>query len=294
MHTGLLTKYSYTDAIDPESGKENGKELMTDGCGFMNKSGLVLIARLMGDKFPCVVQGRLAGNKGIWILHPDTREHNLDDPPKVWIRNSQVKVKMPPDDLLDRSHLIFDLVRLPRLTTPSSLNQQCIINLAHNGVEHDVFAQLLEAGLKAEIQPLTNWECKDVSVHLAKAVQEAGSLLRMRVARCTALSARARGFIRDDNQDDERRLPDSDNENLVQRDPGGQPSLLFESTRELLQAGFSPLRLPILCHKMTFVIKEVVKSYMEKYHIGLPLSAEMFIIPGHLFQIVCWVYLIVS
>jgi hypothetical protein len=153
--------------------------------------------------------------------------------------------------------------------------------MAHNGVPHEAFVKLLEEGLKNEIEPLTQWDGKDALVHLAKAVENAGGMVGSRMGRCATLSARARGFIRDD---DKEHVMDPDLEDgsvsLIERGLGGAPTMLFESARELLQAGFSPMKHPLLCEKMIWVIKTTIQSYIEKYHISLPLSVEMFVIPG--------------
>jgi RNA-dependent RNA polymerase len=45
---------------------------MTDGCGYISGAALTTIMRVMKySSRPTAVQGRIAGAKGMWVLHPD-------------------------------------------------------------------------------------------------------------------------------------------------------------------------------------------------------------------------------
>ena len=79
---------------------------MTDGCGFINRTALTLIARrfTLPHGMPTAVQGRVAGAKGMFMLHPYDRHPE----PRVWIRDSQNKIKLPK---LERWHRILDLLK---------------------------------------------------------------------------------------------------------------------------------------------------------------------------------------
>ncbi|KAF7799757.1 hypothetical protein EIP86_010999 [Pleurotus ostreatoroseus] len=57
------------------------------------------------------------------------------------------------------------------------------------------------------------------------------------------------------------------------------PVTLGETVVEKLQAGFSPLRDLQLCEDLRQVIKNTLESYIKEYHIGVPQSAEAFIVP---------------
>lgn len=264
--------------------------MMTDGCGFMNLSALTQIAKVLKVPCPSGVQGRIAGGKGLWILHPDARHHNCDDPPAIWIRDSQNKIKLPPRETWDRFHLIFDLVRVQRLTVPSSLYMQTIQNMAENGVPHEFFVKLLEDGLLNEISPLAAWEGSNARTTLAKAIEKAGGISGSRLGRLAGHQARLYGYIRDEAAvEDVSPTPnvmDDDDDGmdcgLIERDSAsGLPVTLYESTRELLQAGFSPLDSPLLREKLRSIVKIVTDSYMEQYHIPVASSAEAFIVPGN-------------
>ena len=84
------------------------------------------------------------------------------------IRGSQLRIKLPAKESWDRSLRIFDLVRLPRLTVPSGLNMQTIMCMSYNGVKDKVFVNLMDEGLKKEIDPLTKWEGDKTCTLLAK------------------------------------------------------------------------------------------------------------------------------
>ena len=95
---------------------------------------------------------------------------------------------------------------------------------------------------------------------------------------------------------DEREEADTDEDNtesntLITRDPhSGYPSSLYEQTRELLQAGFSPLELPLLREKLYYILVSVYRAYfpigpptqlsLERFHIPIEMSAGAFIAPG--------------
>ncbi|CAA7264868.1 unnamed protein product [Cyclocybe aegerita] len=91
------------------------EKVMTDGCGLINHAALVLIVRTIGlESLPAGIQGRIDGSKGFWILHP------ADDSttPKIWIRDSQNKIK---NRSFDRAHRIFDLLGPSRPSHPIAL-----------------------------------------------------------------------------------------------------------------------------------------------------------------------------
>lgn len=161
---------------------------MTDGCGFINQAALVAINAQIGKpSLPVAVQGRIAGAKGLWILHPD------DDSPeyKIWVRDSQNKIKLPN---FDRAHRIFELVAASQPSTPVSVSRQSIVNLSFNGVPDKVLMEYLEKGLAEEIEPLVNWNRPKAALHLWYAINNTGSVARSRLARVTAGISRALGL----------------------------------------------------------------------------------------------------
>lgn len=86
-----------------KDGDESDKEsIMTDGCGWMNYTALqqsmlafvvtvssflklssLEVAIATNSNFPVVVQGRIGGAKGLWVLHPAEEHRSPDEPPKI-------------------------------------------------------------------------------------------------------------------------------------------------------------------------------------------------------------------
>ena len=58
------------------------------------------------------------------------------------------------------------------------------------------------------------------------------------------------------------------------------PFSIGESIMERLQVGMTPLQDRILYDDLKKLIEETMKSYVQEYHIGIPQSAEAFLIPG--------------
>ena len=64
--------------------------------------------------------------------------------------------------------------------------------------------------------------------------------------------------------------------------PDGKPLSLGEKILERLQAGFSPAQDPLLFEDVRLVITQTVEKAVKEYHIEVPNSVEMFIVPGKL------------
>lgn len=114
-------------------------------------------ARLGLDELPVVFQGRVCGPKGLYLLHPDDINGDVNGPLKLWIRKSARKVKI---DLYTcaRSHRILDIVATPRCTYQGSLSSQTILNLVHNGVPFKVLSALLEQSIKEAVDIPMRWD----------------------------------------------------------------------------------------------------------------------------------------
>lgn len=195
----------------------------------------------------------------------------------IWIRKSQLKVKHGDKTRWDRSLLIFDIVRLTRLTVPSSLYMQTILNMSYNGVKTEVFETVLEKGLTEEIGTLMEWKGSNAQAKLIEAVERIGGLRGARLSRSAGADARLYGYIFDEVERDE----EDDGNSLVDRDPNsGRPITQYESTREMLLAGFSPFESPVLRDKLRHILSDVVNNFLEMFRLPVALSVEAFIIPG--------------
>ncbi|KAL0952028.1 hypothetical protein HGRIS_008673 [Hohenbuehelia grisea] len=245
--------------------KAEADQIMTDGCGFINVSAMTLLARTMGyDSTPSAVQGRVAGAKGVWILHP--YDHDMKSPPKIWIRKSQNKINLKG---LDRAHRIFNLCGPARHAGRCSLSLQSILNLSHNGAPNEVFVELLEEGLKEDIAPLFDWSQPE---RLWYALAKAGNVTASRAQRIMgnnngrALGLQGRSFEKETvstaglNEEETEDDAEAKGGWTGRKEPSGQPTGVFESGLEMLQAGFHPKH----CKPLWSSVRSAVKLQVEK------------------------------
>lgn len=249
----------------------------------MNGAALTAIGRLIGySERPTVVQGRFAGSKGLWALHPEDQEPNAL--PRMWIRSSQQKIKHH-DEKLGPAQLTFDLVAPTRITIPARLSMYTIMNLSHNGVPDETFIKLMQDGLKKEVEALTTWDGPHAMVLLWHAVNQVGHVTLSKLRQQAAGGARILGFGRAQDRDD---WEDDDVDDGLEDETlevgsleyEGEPTSVSAAVLELLQAGFQPLKLPLLYEKLRKVVADRIEDYIRNYKITVPRSAEAFIIPG--------------
>ncbi|KAJ7656995.1 RNA dependent RNA polymerase-domain-containing protein [Mycena polygramma] len=254
--------------------------IMTDGCGFLNRAAaLTISARLKYERLPVAYQGRIAGSKGMWILHPSDESPE----PKIWIRDSQKKIQL---SRLLRAHRIFDLLAVSTSSSSSHLSAQSIIILANNGVPASVFCALQEQGLRDVITPLMDWKRPNATAYLWNAINDVSNVTRSRLQRLAAGASRALGFERRRYEDADKG-DDIDDLDLDLREPAhtgrnsynGEPLIVPEAAMGLLQAGFDPLETPYLSFKLHNFIKSAMDSYLARYRIPLGTSLEAYIIP---------------
>jgi RNA-dependent RNA polymerase len=272
-------------SYDPKSGKKaSAEQIVTDGCGYMNRGALSAISKHLGmADLPTAVQGRIAGAKGVWLLHPKY-QHDPNETPKIWIRDSQYKIHIP-DDQMDRAHRIFDHVAPNRVTFPARLSMQTIVNLSHNGVPDSVFVKLMEEGMSGDFEKLTTWKGPNAMKVCLHAVGRAGNVAGLRLQRQTAGMGRALGYVsrEKDKEDRDESVEVADHETpaVVGRHPVSlQPVGLGEKIFEMIAAGFHPLESETLNSDLRQLVKSILDSYIKSYHIPNPQSCEAFIVPG--------------
>ncbi|KAJ7760095.1 RNA dependent RNA polymerase-domain-containing protein [Mycena maculata] len=272
---------------DP-SEKPPAEKIMTDGCGFINRSALLFITKQVPyNSLPTAVQGRIGGAKGLWVLHPT----DTDAAPKIWIRDSQLKIKLEGDH---RVHRIFDLLRASHPAQTEAryqLSEQSILCLSSNGIPDDVFVELLQKGLEEIVKPLLAWDGQRAMVALWRSINNSGNVSGSRTQRIAGSRSRVLGF-RDRDRDevvDEEEAADIDIDTLAAssrsgRDIGGGPLGLHEKALELIQAGFHPRTSVYLNDKMRYIIKTEIQAVVDKYKISLPEStaSDAFVIPDPL------------
>ncbi|KAG2154722.1 RNA dependent RNA polymerase-domain-containing protein [Suillus clintonianus] len=259
---------------------------MTDGCGYINKIALKALRELLQwDTLPTAIQCRIAGAKGLLLLHPDSSE-NCSDVPRVWLRPSQIKVKYPPTQKLSPGHLTIDVLRSSHMRSPSHLAAETIVNFAENGVPHSVFIDLMKEGLDVIVNSLLDWKGPDAMYRLWHSVARAGAVVSSRLAREVGGEARSRGFaVKDDDIEDD----DEDDLNAVIENPrsvawwgdevSGCPSSLEETVMVMLDSGFTPDNCPVLAEKLRHVLKTMVDKYVQRYKIEVPMSCVAWIVP---------------
>jgi RNA-dependent RNA polymerase len=275
----LLKANAFTSCFLLVAAREEGEgAILTDGCGFINGAALTLIARRIGlSSRPTAVQGRVAGAKGLWVLHGEDRSPT--EPPRIWIRDSQKKIKLPSLEA-GSAHVIFDLVaQSTRITVPGHLNAQTVINLAENGVDSEVFQELMRAGLTEVYASLTQWDGPGAMPLLWNTINGMGSVTRTRLQRIARGLSRAIGLANRFEMDREGDADDTEEED-PSLDSNDSDKSLYGVVLALIQAGFDPRSSPILNEKMRHVIKTAVERHLQGYHIGVRQSAEAFIVPG--------------
>ncbi|KAH9176853.1 RNA dependent RNA polymerase-domain-containing protein [Lactarius sanguifluus] len=257
-----------------ERGQEKvpSEKIFTDGCGFINGAALTLIARhLVLASRPTAVQGRVAGSKGLWILCP--KDRSSTEPPRIWIRNSQKKVKLNSLEK-DSAHVIFDLVaQSNNITFPSRLNKQLIVNLAENGVNTRGWVEIFAS--------VTRWDGAGAMPLLWTNVNSLGGVSRSRLQKVARGLARAIGLAKRfdmDRQDADGDDGDDDDG----PDAEAEFKTLHQTVLELIQAGFNPKSSRYLYEKMREVLKQAMELFLKKYHIEVPQSAEAFVVPDPL------------
>ncbi|KAI0042274.1 hypothetical protein FA95DRAFT_1564481 [Auriscalpium vulgare] len=260
-------------------GKAPSEKIMTDGCGFINQAALILIAqRLQLSSRPTAVQGRIAGSKGLWVLHPTDRAST--DPPRIYIRASQRKILLPDLASADRAHLIFDMVSISKPPNSGRLSQQTILCMWSNGVPTYAFKDLLEEGMRAEVEPLMRWTGAVAMQMLWHAVERAGNVAGIQVARLAGAMARALGLRQrweDDISDDG--TPQEDVELAALLDAADPTHSLHGSVMAMLQVGFEPQHNTLLYDKIRKIMQLVMDAYIDKYRIAMKQSAEAYIVP---------------
>ena len=164
------------------------------------------------------------------------------------------------------------------------------MNLAENGVDPQVIVDFMQENMKEALDPLLRWDGPNANQQLAKNVERAGRLMGSRLISFSGPNARLFGHVIDDFDDDNDDTDfddfDEDSEEqldteLVARDPiSGKPRSMYEETRAMLLAGFTPLHSPVVRRKLEKICDLIIESRREKYHIPIKRSVEAFIAPG--------------
>ncbi|KAJ6453034.1 RNA dependent RNA polymerase-domain-containing protein [Mycena vitilis] len=250
--------------------------IMTDGCGFLNRAAAFKISAMLGcDRTPVAYQGRIAGSKGMWILHPS--DDSLE--PRIWIRESQRKINLT---RLLRAHRIFDLLAVSRPTSSPRLSAQAIIVLENNGVPGSVLCALQEQGCRDAVTPLMDWARPNATAYLWNVIDNVFDVTRTRLKRLAPAASRVLGFEKRsyDDGDKDKDFNAFHGTTCLDKNPyNGEPPTLAEAVMDLLQAGFDPVQSPYLSFRIHKFVKSVMDSILTRYRIPLTTSLEAFMIP---------------
>lgn len=133
------------------------------------------------------------------MTHDDVENQKEDF--RAAVRPSMTKIKFCQDALPDPATLIIDVLQSSHMRTATRLSAETLINLAENGVPHDVFVKLLRDGLEEQVNCLTLWDEPDAMFNLWCAVSRAGGVMAARVAREASGEAKARGYRQREAED---------------------------------------------------------------------------------------------
>ncbi|KAJ4498650.1 RNA dependent RNA polymerase-domain-containing protein [Lentinula lateritia] len=254
---------------------------MTDGAGFINKAALQkLYLQFKWDVWPTAIQCRIAGAKGMLLLHPSDDSGE----PRVFIRPSMNKITYP-DQGLDRAQRIIDVLRTCHPRFRCKLSSETIINLAENGVPRHIFTSLLDQTLDLLVTSLTTWDTVEDMANLWLRLSHLGGVFAARSTRRKSGMARVNGYSERDAQenDDEDGLDEADDEPSSTAwwndEVSGQPSSLEETVMRLIDGGFTPQACPVMRDKLKRILISQINNHVTNFRIEVPMSFTAFILP---------------
>ncbi|KAH7071682.1 RNA dependent RNA polymerase-domain-containing protein [Paraphoma chrysanthemicola] len=172
------TRLSWTDAPP--------RQVMNDGCSRISVGAALQIwnqyRKITGsdDPFPSVMQGRIGGAKGVWMISAEPQTRRAEDL-EIWIEitDSQLKFEPPWEDcaddrLFNKHRLTFNLLKYSHATRPTDLHISFIPIMVDRGVPRDVISKFMTDRLDEERQELLGMLSDPVSLHNWIAKQGAG------------------------------------------------------------------------------------------------------------------------
>lgn len=257
---------------------------MTDGCGFLNLAALKMIQQEMSwSSFPVCVQARIAGAKGLFLLHP---EHtSLDEPPQVWmryvriqsllstnmielvfhIRSSQVKIKLHREKTKwSPAHYVMDVLSGPFVQYPSSISSDPILSLSANGVSDEILSSLLRKSIREDADIIELTDKPHSSEILWDSIYSAFHVSHNRLQQIISPELqRSQGFF----EYDEDNVIDLDANISSKWDVGpdpasGAPASTEEQVLGYLEAGFG-LQDPFVIDKVYQLQKRLLESGLD-------------------------------
>ncbi|KAG8719689.1 hypothetical protein FRC09_010775 [Ceratobasidium sp. 395] len=273
--------YFIDDVYAPGANQKNAEahQIMTDGCGFLNWAALRAIQKKMNwEVFPVHVQARIAGAKGLFVLHPE--RHDPEEQPKIWIRSSQNKVKLQQNNAWSPFHYVLDVCAGPFLQQPSSITYEMILCLSAGGVPDSLLIELLRKSIQdiaSEHEPSDHAHGSQV---LWDSIYNAHRVLQNRLRQVTSPEQqRSNGFVSytEDGEITPEEIATSKWD--VWPDPSsGTPASTQEQVLGWLQSGFNPTD-PWVMEKLIYLQDKLVTAAVNKFRITIPKSLRAHIIP---------------
>lgn len=241
---------SVRDTLGAAKG-DGSREIMNDGCARMSLAYAQAIWTKYGGtnahELPSVVQGRISGAKGLWIVDYEHSYAGRSFENDYWIEvsDSQLKIKPHPADRhdADESQRTFEVLKYASATKAGHLNIQLITVLENGGVPRKVFEDALVA------------DTSEFSDTLIKAMKNRHALRAwvQEYAQC-----RRAGSIR-----------------ML----GSFPAEKADQVNCLLDSGFEPRDNAMLIDGIQKILSDYLTNYIEKLWIKIPHSTVVFCAP---------------
>ncbi|KAG8995167.1 hypothetical protein FRB94_005760 [Tulasnella sp. JGI-2019a] len=283
----------------PHIGKCPSDKILTDGCGGVRVAVIKEIQHQARWEPVSALQVRVFGSKGMLLavmpgdepigdLASMSTHPQLHDPlADIFLRNSQVKIRMDPQYENDLAKLTIDVIRPAQLTMPSRLSWEAIQILSWNGVPTSVFENLQINTFQEDFGPLVDWGDGPM-LSTAKCVEVRGRIITARRVRLSGGAARARGLSYrdtgevDEGADDDERQSDERSTPWWPDYLSGCPSSLEETVATLLFAGFRPESMPTLRKKLQRFLESALARAANDFKINVPRSLSAIIVPDPL------------
>lgn len=233
---------------------DGSRQVMNDGCARMSLAYAQVIWKKCGGtnihEVPSVVQGRISGAKGLWIVDYENKYSNQGFENDFWIEvsDSQLKIKPHPADRhdADETQRTFEVLKHSSATKEGHLDLQLITVLEHGGVPRLVFQDALVA------------DTSKFSVSLMEAMRSREAL---------------RVWIQEHSPG-----PRVGNTNML----GSFPSDRADQVNQLLDAGFEPEHNAMIVEACQRILSNYLTDYVERLRIKVPHSTVVYCAPDPL------------
>ncbi|KAG8719688.1 hypothetical protein FRC09_010774 [Ceratobasidium sp. 395] len=257
------TSFVREDAPGINPKKAEAHQIMTDGCGFLNWAALRAIQEKMNwEVFPVHVQARIAGAKGLFVLHP--KHQDPGEEPKIWIRSSQNKVKLQAKDTWSPFHYVLDVCSGPFSQQPSSITYEMILCLSARGVSDHVLIELLRKSIQGIASDHESSSRAHGSQVLWDSIYNIHRVLQNRLRQAISPEQqRAYGFV-SYTEDGEVNPEETVSAKWdVGPDPNsGTPATAQEQVLGWLQSGFSPTD-PWVMEKLVYLQEKLMTAAVQ-------------------------------